>query len=118
MRSPSDLIVELEGQFEGWDSVALIVAFPPEKGREEATIFANAADRLSLLAEAVNSGGEPIGFIRSALRADRVIVQTRMLPEYENDQPAQEHLREMANRLEIEIGKTSVVSNLPKGGQA
>ena len=120
MKSNSELIQELqrEAASGNWYGVGLIVAFSPEQGREDDAITTDLANPLASLNEAVNSGGNPIGFIFSVVQDNRLTIRTRILPQHEDNPLLRQRLIGWANGFHKALDQTGIANNLWKGGQA
>jgi len=88
MKTPAELISELEANREGYTTSAVIVVF------ESSTIVidTNDGNRLQLLTEAMASGGVPLAWGRTKPGK----WEMALLPEFENEPWANDYLKKIA----------------------
>lgn len=95
MRNTKDLIDELHSEADKFSTLQLVVGF------QNSSVMIDAGDphALATLDDAVQHGGEPVGFVASTLepQADGQLVKLycRPLDEYADEEWAQEFLDEM-----------------------
>lgn len=93
-RTTADLIAELDTNASSYDKAALIVGF------ESSTIYIEADNpkRLALLNEAVENGGEPVGWY--GIDHDAGKIEMGLLDEHAEDLWAQKYLAALSQILE------------------
>jgi hypothetical protein len=89
-----DLIAELERNAKGYTQAALIVGF------DGSTIYVKADNprRLELLNEAIENGGEPVGWYRLDHPSGKI--EWGILAEHQNERWAHQYLEALAKTVE------------------
>jgi hypothetical protein len=107
-RTTADLIAELEGESEDFDTVGIAVGF--EKNAK--FIFSDDADRIKKLNAALGQGGQAIGLIGIKRLGSGLSVSSRVFREYEGEQWAQEFLDDLSDfcgqKLKHALGTKSI----------
>jgi len=95
-RTPSDIIEEFEVLIDEdlvneKDQIALVVGFETETR----FIFNHEPDKLDTLTSMVESGGNPIGYIRIERSREEISVESRPLIEYADEVQVKEYLEDL-----------------------
>jgi hypothetical protein len=96
MRTPTELIEELDAEATKFKIVVLVVMF-----QESETIYirSDRSNRLSVLTAALARSGEAIGFIGMKNEGDSVLLYRRVLPEFKGKEMFSQYLASVSGRV-------------------
>jgi len=107
MRTPSELIAELDKAAPSFTTIVIAVAF------EETTkfVFATEKDRLEKLKAAIHEGGEAIGMLGMNQRGNVLSIASRPFREYVNDKIACDCLVSLSDHIAKTFGAGEPVAD-------